>query len=133
MNKYLFDHEKLFVYQKSLELVSWLFENSNSLKRNMNLFNQIERAINSIALNIAEGTGKYSEKDKCRFYDIAIASAFESAACIDIYVKIKLLSEENSLAPKMLLKEIIAMLYGLIKSKSDRVYEPDSNYGELNA
>ena len=38
---------------------------------------QFDRAASSIALNLAEGSGKYSTKDKKRFYTIAFGSLRE--------------------------------------------------------
>lgn len=39
---------------------------------------QFIRAVDSISANIAEGFGRYSKKDKIRFYRIARGSLFES-------------------------------------------------------
>ena len=47
---------------------------------------QLDRASTSIALNIAEGNGKYALKDRCRFFDIAHGSALECASAQDILV-----------------------------------------------
>ena len=40
---------------------------------------QLDRASTSIPLNIAEGNGKYTLKDRCRFFDTAHGSALECA------------------------------------------------------
>jgi len=79
-------------------------------------------------LNIAEGTGKFTSKDKNRFYDIARGSAVESAACLDVLLKRNRITIEESVMGKELLYEIVSMLIGLIKSNSDRVYEENENY-----
>jgi four helix bundle protein len=47
---------------------------------------QLDRASSSIALNIAEVNGKYTPKDRCRFFDMAHGSALECAAGLDILV-----------------------------------------------
>src|SRR5688500_16772936 len=47
------------------------------------LRDQLERASLSIVLNIAEGAGRRSRRDKSRFYTIARGSGMESAALID--------------------------------------------------
>jgi four helix bundle protein len=48
--------------------------------------NQLDRASTSIVLKIAEGNGKYTPKDRCRFFCIAHSSALECAAGLDILV-----------------------------------------------
>lgn len=56
------------------------------------LGDQLRRAALSISLNIAEGSGKYSDKDFHRYLENAIGSVNESLACLDISKEMKLLS-----------------------------------------
>ena len=48
------------------------------------LGNQLARAASSIALNIAEGTGRRGVKDRLRFFTIAMGSIRECQAVIDL-------------------------------------------------
>lgn len=54
--------------------------------------NQLSRSTSSIALNIAEGSGKSSAKDLNRYLDIALGSAYETLASLDLLREIGLLS-----------------------------------------
>jgi len=99
------------------------------MKFKVSIIDQLDRASNSIALNIAEGNGKFSGKDRCRYFDIARGSAFECASCLDILIIKKLISDVEMEHGKELLKEIVSMLVGLIKSNSNRVYESSEEYG----
>jgi four helix bundle protein len=45
---------------------------------------QLERALVSVVLNIAEGAGRWSAADQRRHYQIACGSATEAAACVEI-------------------------------------------------
>jgi four helix bundle protein len=45
---------------------------------------QMERALVSVTLNIAEGAGRWSAADQRRHYQIACGSATEVLACIEI-------------------------------------------------
>lgn len=120
--KNLFDHEKLDVYQKSIHFVSWVDELLEDVSKNLAVYKQLERASTSIALNIAEGNGKYTAADRCRFFDISRGSALECAACLDVLVaKNCCVTVENG---KKILVSIVSMLVGLIKRTStSRVYE----------
>ncbi|MHB1687671.1 MAG: four helix bundle protein [Ignavibacteriaceae bacterium] len=126
-----FSHQKLIVYQRSLEFIEFTNEIFD-LNIKINVLEQLDRASTSIPLNIAEGTGKYTGKDKCRYYDIARGSALECAACLDLLVKRKKISSELAEKGKALLYEIVSMLVGLIKSTSDRVYEEEIKYETAN-
>ncbi|MGB5287662.1 MAG: four helix bundle protein [Ignavibacteriaceae bacterium] len=123
-----FSHEKLNVYQKSLEFIEFVNNLFSSYSIKLSPFDQLDRAATSIPLNIAEGTGKYTSKDKCRYYDIARGSALECAACLDVLSKREKITKETSEKGKNLLFEIVSMLTGLIRSTSDRVYEPELDY-----
>jgi four helix bundle protein len=71
MNEVYFDHEKLKVYHKSIDFITWVHKVLLNIKMKNPTIDQFERASDSIALNIAEGNGKYSAKDRCRYFDIA--------------------------------------------------------------
>jgi len=75
------------VYKDSLKFISSIKE--YSLKHfpkseQFVLTSQLWRALNSIILNIAEGTDRYSRKDFSRFLNNAIGSLNEVVACLDI-------------------------------------------------
>src|SRR5277367_6005592 len=77
-----FDHEKLLVYQRSIAFVVW----AEPILESLPVRDQLDRASTSIPLNIAEGNGKFTSADRCRFFDTARGSALESAACLDVLV-----------------------------------------------
>src|SRR5438270_4197858 len=81
-----FDHEKLEVYQQTIAFIAWLSGILEETVRVGDVKDQLDRASTSIALNIAEGNGKYNLKDRCRFFDIAHGSALECAAGLDTLV-----------------------------------------------
>ena len=95
----------------------------------LSVSDQLDRASTSIALNIAEGNGKYTRPDRCRYFEIARGSALESAACLDVLVA-KGKSTPDQVQPgKALLHEIVSLLIGLIKSLSpDRLGEDPLPY-----
>jgi hypothetical protein len=63
-----FHHEKLTVYQRALEFASWSPDLIESLTKKTSTRDHLERSGDSIALNIAEGNGKFSKKDRARFF-----------------------------------------------------------------
>ena len=128
----IFDHEKLKVYQLSLCFVEWTGDLLSKIDKNINVCDHLDRASTSIPLNIAEGNGKYSSKDRCRYFDTARGSALESSSCLDVLVRRKKVNDKDIIKGKDMLFEIVSMLVGLIKSNSDRVYEPRNDYLENN-
>lgn len=116
------------VYQRSLDFVEFTNKIFTHNSYRIDVYNQLERASASIPLNIAEGTGKYTPKDKCRYYDIARGSALECAACLDTLLKRKRIPKSLNEEGKSILIEIVSMLIGLVKSNSDRVYDNEIEY-----
>ena len=72
--------------------------------RDKELASQIERALNSIILNIAEGSADNSDVEFARFLGISIRSVYEVVAGFDI-----------------------ALLYGLIVSELNEQIESDAH------
>jgi four helix bundle protein len=87
------------------------------------------RAAQSIPLNIAEGNGKRSLKDRARYLDIARGSALECAAIQDVLVVSGGLSRETDQELKSRLVRIVAMLTRMAM-KFDSVSELPSEYNQ---
>src|SRR6266403_4565905 len=121
-----FDHEKLEVYRESIAFIAWLSALLEGTVRIGEVKVQLDRASTSISLNIAEGNGKYSPKDRCRFFDIAHGSALECAAALDVLVAKAKATPEQIRPGKERLQGIVRMLMGLIKKNSTRVYDKGS-------
>jgi four helix bundle protein len=123
------DHEKLEVYQAALEFITWTSPFLSKLPGSASVRNQLDRASTSVPLNIAEGNGKFTSADRCRFFDIARGSALESAACLDVMVAKSFVVVQEIHAGKAMLVKIVSMLFGLIRANSDvRVFEEPANY-----
>jgi four helix bundle protein len=122
-HEFWFDHEKLEVYRGAIALIAWLSELLETLERLGDVRDQLDRASTSIALNIAEGNGKFSPRDRCKFFDTAHASALECAAGLDILVAKRKVTPEQIRLGKESLQGIVRMLMGLIKRNSTRDYD----------
>ena len=124
-----FDHVKLKVYQESLDFVLWFNDLLDQSPKKMAVYDQLDRASTSIPLNIAEGNGKFTEKDRCRFFDNARGSALECAACMDVLAARAVLAGSVIETGKGQLARIVSMLVGLIKNNSpNRMYEEPAEY-----
>lgn len=58
------------------------------------LINQLKRAIASAILNLAEGNGRYSPKDRNRFFDFSLGSIKESIVAIEFATALNLVDLE---------------------------------------
>lgn len=118
------DHDRLDVYQASLSFIGWLEPLLRRIPKSLAVSNQLDRASTSIPLNIAEGNGKFTKPDRCRFFDIARGSAFECAAALDVLVAKGLVTEQDVQSGKEHIARIVSMLIGLIRANSDyRLHE----------
>jgi four helix bundle protein len=117
-----FNHEKLEVYREAIAFVAWLTSLLEGTVRIGDVKDQLDRASTSVSLNIAEGNGKYTPKDRCRFFDIAHGSALECAAGLDVLVAKAKLTADQIRPGKESLQRIVRMLVGLIKRNSTREY-----------
>ena len=126
--KAMFNHEKLTVYQEAIRFVTWADGILENVPKKLAVHSQLDRASTSIPLNIAEGNGKFTAPDRCRFFDIARGSALECAACLDVLQAKKQLPHVAQ--GKEILIQIVSMLVGLIRStSSDRIHEDRETYG----
>ena len=92
-----FDVQKLEVYTKALDFVVLAAEIIEALPRgSAYLADELLRSSTSIALNIAEGAGEFSPREKARFYRMAKRSATESAGFLDVLKRRCLAPEEGA-------------------------------------
>jgi four helix bundle protein len=127
-----FDHEKLDVYRNSIAFCAWVGDFLPAITAKTSAKDQLDRASTSIPLNIAEGNGKFSARDRARFLEMARGSALECAACLDVVVARKLASAEQVADAKAQLATIVRMMMGLLKRFSERadvLREEDGSYG----
>ena len=125
-----FDHERLKVYQHALRFVAWVGPVIEGLSSKLAAKDQLDRASTSIVLNLAEGNGKRSYPDRCRYFDTARGSGVECAACLDVLVRRSQLAEEIAAEGKAMLLEIVSMTAGLIGRFSPEVREEQGAYGD---
>jgi four helix bundle protein len=118
--KIYFDHEKLDVYQEAIAFCGWVGDLLAQISAKAAAKDQLDRASTSIPLNIAEGNGKFSARDRGRFLEMARGSALECAACLDVLLVRKLTTEEQVVTAKERLARIVQMLIGLLRRFSER-------------
>jgi len=84
----LFDHEKLFAYQRSIEFVAWSSDLLETSPPNYRL-RPTGPCLTSVPLNIAEGNGKYTSPTAAVILNRPWLS-LECAACLDVLVARKM-------------------------------------------
>ena len=102
------DANKLHVYNVALELHTQCATLVAQLNRIVK--DQLERASLSVVLNIAEGGGRRSRRDKARYYAIARGSATEVAALLDVLDRRRLASPAAVRTGRRLAIRIVQML-----------------------
>lgn len=112
--------KELKVWQKSRIFVKNLFLLTKQFPKDerFELVSQMRRAAISIPSNIAEGSGRNSNKDFRRFLNIAISSAYELETQIIISFDLGYISEEEFNSRSNDIHEIQKMIFGFRKSLS---------------
>lgn len=108
------------MWQNSRELVSQVYELLVEIfgKEQYGLISQIQRAVISIPSNIAEGSGRGSDKDFSRFLGIAISSSFELETELLIATDLNYLNQSKMDPVFEKIQEIQKMIYRFKESLS---------------
>jgi four helix bundle protein len=91
----MLNHQRLECYQKGVRLVKELANLMPNWPGRAQLKDQAERAAISAILNLAEGCGKPTPKDRRKFFAISRGSIQEFSACIDIARALGLISQPH--------------------------------------
>jgi four helix bundle protein len=120
--------EKLAVYRRGLEHVAWMHSVLAGVTHSVVALDHWTRAADSIIENIANGNSRRSRDDRNRYCDVAIGSALECAACLDVCHGRELITPEQLVTGKKMLQPIVSMTSGLRKARSLAIGEETETY-----
>jgi len=108
----------LKVYQRAIDFAVEIYKLSKSFPKDelFGLTSQIRRAVSSISLNIAEGSGNKSGKEFQRFLEIALRSNYEVMTSLEIAFRLNYCKMEDFNRLTAESDEIAAMIVGFSKS-----------------
>jgi four helix bundle protein len=111
----MLDHENLDVYRLSIDFAAWAHLLAKDVKGiDRHARDQLLRASQSVGLNIAEASGKFSAAERQRFFQIACGSARECGAVIDILERCDVITSSKKAEGKEMLVRIVSMLSKMI-------------------
>ena len=92
-----FYFRQLRVYSNSKELVKYVYTllQKFPVDEKFALCSQIRRAVTSIPINIAEGFGRFSSKEKTRFIEISFGSLTEISCELEISFELGYITKEE--------------------------------------
>jgi four helix bundle protein len=116
-------YKKLFVYQKSKELVLTIYRLTAKYPRSetYSLVDQMRRSAVSVPANLIEGYSKESSAEFARFLTISIGSLAELEFYIELSLDLKYIDQDNSQKVYSLIYEVKKLLYGTRKAVRLRI------------
>ena len=112
-------YKDLVVWQKSMLLANDVIDLVDRLetdRKHYRLIEQLEAAVTSIPMNIAEGKGRESKKEYVHFLYISRGSLYETLTLLEIFHMRGWITPETFLKLENQSNEIAKMLNGLISS-----------------
>ena len=102
-----FRFEQLDIWKEAIEISDMLFDYADKAdeKKFYKFAEQLRAATMSISNNIAEGSGSFSDREFASFLNISRRSVFECANILCIFVKRKVIlnQEKEIIYPKLLI------------------------------
>lgn len=114
----MFAFQRFAAYEKAKQLYLEMTEITRKKSLNLSTRDQLQRCSLSIVLNIAEGSGRNSFKDKRRFFNIARSSIFECVAILDMLHSSGKIGEADYSRYEKLADEISRILYTVMKKNN---------------
>lgn len=112
------NYQKLEVYQKSKSFVVDIYKITNNFPKTeiYGVTNQLKRASTSIGANIAEGAGRFTNKDFANFLHISLGSAKECEYFLEISLSLNYVNKTDYTQLTDKLTSISKMLTKLIQA-----------------
>jgi four helix bundle protein len=116
--------KELKVWQISRQLVKEIYELTAKFptEEKYGLVSQIRRCVVSVPSNIAEGSGRNTDKDFAHFLNISLGSAYELETLLTLSLDVKFISEQQLESILLKISEIQKMTFGLIKTLRQESY-----------
>jgi four helix bundle protein len=113
-------HKDLIVWKKSMNLVLLIYRITRSFPKeeSYGLVSQMRRAAVSIPSNIAEGHGRYSDKELLHFLFISLGSIAEMETQLIIAYQLNFIQDPDYTEVINLNDEVRKMLISLIRTKN---------------
>ncbi len=111
------NYKDLLVWKKSHELTLSIYKAVSTYPKEetYNLVSQLKRASSSIATNVAEGTGRFSQRDLAHFLQMSLGSSHEVEYLLLLSKDLSFINNETYIQLEKEINEIKAMLISLIK------------------
>lgn len=118
-----YSFEKLRVWQAARELAKTIYLTTSKFPHReiYGLTSQCNRAVISVAANLAEGSSRQSRKDQAHFYEIAYGSLMELACLLILSKDVGILSEDSEKNLRRVIEKVSAPLNALYRSQRERV------------
>jgi four helix bundle protein len=113
---YAFPHERLDAWRVARQFYLQCSQLQGLPRASGHAGDQLERAALSVVLNIVEGAGRNSSKEKRHFFSIALGSLAESTAVLDLATAKGLLDPATTTPIQTTARRVGAMLTGLMKA-----------------
>ncbi|MHC4924797.1 MAG: four helix bundle protein [Planctomycetota bacterium] len=108
----------MIVYQRAMDAAVLVDGAARLLPRpHRHLADQMRRSAGSVVLNVAEGAGEFSPAEKRRFYRMALRSATECQATVELSKRLGALSDKTAAACEDALLHCVRLL---VKMASER-------------
>ena len=114
-----FGYEDLEVWKRAVDFAVEIInavENISTNRKHYRLLEQIEASSTSVSMNLAEGKGRFSQKEFVQYCYIARGSLYETMTLLEIFKRKDWISEEEFSSLKSEGIEIASMIKGLINS-----------------
>jgi four helix bundle protein len=103
-----FRFEELDIWKDAISISDILFDYADKAEemRFFRFAEQLRAAAMSISNNIAEGSGSFSDKEFASFLNIARRSIFECANILHIYLRRRIINEEQK---KLIYQQLVSL------------------------
>jgi four helix bundle protein len=102
------------IYFRAMELVDVAASIEGALKGRPHMFDQLDRAVDSVVQNFVEGYGRRTTRDRARFFAMAKGSVYEAGAVVDLAARKGLVDRSVAVRAAELTDHIAAMLHKLM-------------------